>query len=312
MNKGIGNGKDGRVHAVNDVSFFINRGEAFGLVGESGCGKTTTAQCVIQLQKPTSGSVVFEGKDIMKLRPSKMRKMRKDMQIVFQDPFSSLDPHMTAGNIIGEPLKIFNLVKNEEEYKRRIEELLRMVELEPYLAVRYPHEFSGGQRQRISIARALAADPKLLICDEPVSALDVSIQAQILTLFMQLQKKSNLTYLFIAHDLAVVRNLCDRVAVMYLGRIVEITSSDELYESPLHPYTKSLLSAVPIPDPIIDRQRERISLNGDVPSPVNLPSGCAFAPRCPNATDLCRTSVPELKQVKGTEHYAACHFVQGE
>lgn len=297
------------VHAVNNVSFDIRKGEAFGLVGESGCGKTTTAQCIMQLQKPTSGSVLFNGKDLTKLSPKAMRKMRKSMQIVFQDPFSSLDPQMTAEDIIGEPLKVFSLVKSGIEYKKRVYDLMNMVELEPYMAVRYPHEFSGGQRQRIGIARAIAAGPSLLICDEPVSALDVSIQAQILNLFIKLRKEQNLTYLFIAHDLAVVRNLCDRVAVMYLGRIVEITSSDELYTKPLHPYTISLLSAVPIPDPVIDRNRERIILSGDVPSPVNLPSGCAFHPRCPRATEICKEQVPQLEKVEDNEHFAACHNI---
>ena len=233
--------------------------------------------------------------------------MRKQ-QVVFQDPFASLDPNMTAEDIIGEPLIVFGMARNNKEYKNKVCELMEMVELEPYLAVRYSHEFSGGQRQRIGIARAIAARPSFLVCDEPVSALDVSIQAQILNLFIKLRKEQNLTYLFIAHDLAVVRNLCDRVAVMYLGKIVEITTSDELYSRPLHPYTISLLSAVPIPDPVVDRSRERIILKGDVPSPVNLPTGCAFHTRCPRATDICRKEVPQLKEI-GEEHFTACHHV---
>lgn len=311
ISKGVINKAKECVQAVNDVSFNIKKGEAFGLVGESGCGKTTTAQCILQLQKPTSGSVLFDGRELTTLKPSAMRKMRKYMQLVFQDPFSSLDPHMTAEDIIGEPLKVYNLISGGTEIRKRVYELMNMVELEPYMAVRYPHEFSGGQRQRIGIARAIAAGPSLLVCDEPVSALDVSIQAQILNLFIKLRKEQDLTYLFIAHDLAVVRNLCDRVAVMYLGRIVEITSSDELYESPLHPYTISLLSAVPIPDPVIDKTRERIVLTGDVPSPVNMPAGCAFHPRCPRATEVCKEKIPMLEKVKGNEHFAACHHISG-
>jgi len=306
---GVFNKTVAQVQAVNKVSFDIHKGETLGLVGESGCGKTTTAQCIVQLHKPTSGSVLFNGQDLVKLKPKEMRKMRKNIQLIFQDPFSSLDPHMRVEDIIGEPLLVFKLVKKGPKYKERVYELMRMVELEPYMAVRYPHEFSGGQRQRIGIARALAAGSSFLVCDEPVSALDVSIQAQILNLFIKIRKENNLTYLFIAHDLAVVRNICDRVAVMYLGRIVEITTSDELYIRPLHPYTISLLSAVPIPDPVVDRTRERIVLVGDVPSPVNLPSGCPFHPRCPRATNICKTQLPELKKVDGNDHFVACHNI---
>lgn len=309
---GIFNKTVEHVQAVNNVSFNIYKGETLGLVGESGCGKTTTAQCISQLQKPTSGSVLFKGQDLVKLKSREMRKMRKHIQFIFQDPFSSLDPHMTVEDIIGEPLLVFNLVRRGSKYKKRVYELMKMVELEPYMAVRYPHEFSGGQRQRIGIARAIAAGSTFLVCDEPVSALDVSIQAQILNLFIKIRKEKNLTYLFIAHDLAVVRNICDRVAVMYLGRIVEITTGDELYTKPLHPYTISLLSAVPIPDPVVDRTRERIVLIGDVPSPVNLPTGCPFHPRCPRTTNICKTKLPELKKMEGNDHFAACHNIKIE
>ena len=295
------------VKAVDGVSFYIKRGETLGLVGESGCGKTTTGRCILQLYKITGGKVLFEGKDLTKLKGRGMRSIRRDMQLIFQDPYASLDPRMTAGTIIGEPLLVHHLAKGKE-YREQVAELLRMVELEPYMAERYPHEFSGGQRQRIGIARALAARPKLIICDEPVSALDVSVQAQVTQLLMRLREELGLTYLFIAHDLSVVRYISDRVAVMYLGKIMEVTDSDELYDNPLHPYTTALLSAVPIPDPVVDRKRKRILLTGDVPSPVNPPSGCHFHPRCRMAIDICKEQEPELRNTGG-EHWVACHRV---
>lgn len=293
------------VKAVDGVSFYIKRGETLGLVGESGCGKTTTGRCILQLYEPTGGKVSFEGKDLTKLKGREMRSMRRNMQLIFQDPYASLDPRMSAGNIVGEPLVVHNLAKGRE-YKEQVAELFKMVELEPYMAERYPHEFSGGQRQRIGIARALAVRPNLIICDEPVSALDVSVQAQVTQLLMRLREELGLTYLFIAHDLSVVRYISDRVAVMYLGKIMEITSSDELYDNPLNPYTQALLSAVPIPDPVVDRQRKRIMLTGDVPSPVNPPSGCHFNPRCHMVIDICKEQEPEMRNVGG-EHWVACH-----
>jgi oligopeptide transport system ATP-binding protein len=295
------------VRAVDDVSFYIKKGETLGLVGESGCGKTTTGRCILQLYKISSGEVYFEGQDLTKLKGESLRRIRRDMQLIFQDPYASLDPRMTCGDIIGEPLLVHNLVKGKQ-YREQVAELLNMVELEPRMVVRYPHEFSGGQRQRIGIARALAVRPKFIVCDEPVSALDVSIQAQIITLLMRLREELNLTYLFIAHDLSVVRHISDRVAVMYLGKIMEITNSDELYGNPLHPYTQALLSAVPIPDPVVDRKRKRILLTGDVPSPVNPPRGCHFHPRCSLAQDVCKEKEPELKDIGG-EHWVACHRV---
>jgi oligopeptide transport system ATP-binding protein len=306
---GIMQKKIADVKAVDGVSFYIKKGETMGLVGESGCGKTTTGRCILQLYKATKGKVTFEGVDLAKLKKEQMRRMRRNMQLIFQDPFASLDPRMTAGDIIGEPIKVHGLAKGQE-YKDQVAELFRMVELEPYMADRYPHEFSGGQRQRIGIARALAVRPKFIVCDEPVSALDVSIQAQIIILLEKLREELNLTYLFIAHDLSVVRNISDRVAVMYLGKIMEITQSDELYANPLHPYTIALLSAVPIPDPKVDRGRKRIILKGDVPSPMNPPRGCHFNPRCQMATDICREKEPELRELTpGSEHWVSCHMV---
>ena len=293
------------VKAVDDVSFSIKKGETLGLVGESGCGKTTTGRAILQLYKITTGEVTFDGIDLTKLKGEGLRKMRRNMQLIFQDPYASLDPRMTAGDIVGEPLVVHNLVQGKE-YQEQVGQLLRMVELEQRMSVRYPHEFSGGQRQRLGIARALAVRPKFIVCDEPVSALDVSIQAQIIKLLMRLKDEMNLTYLFIAHDLSVARHISDRVAVMYLGKIMEITSSDELYDNPLHPYTQALLSAVPIPSPQVDRQRKRILLTGDVPSPVNPPKGCHFNPRCHLASPICREASPELKDVGG-EHWVACH-----
>ncbi len=295
------------VKAVDGISFYIKKGETLGLVGESGCGKTTTGRCILQLYQITGGKVFFEGKELTKTKGEELRSMRRNMQLIFQDPYASLNPRMTAGDIIGEPLVVHKLAKGSE-YKKQVAECLSMVELEPYMAVRYPHEFSGGQRQRIGIARALAARPHFIVCDEPVSALDVSIQAQIITLLMRLREELNLTYLFIAHDLSVVRHISDRVAVMYLGKIMEITHSDELYDNPLHPYTQALLSAVPIPDPVVDRQRKRILLTGDVPSPVNPPKGCHFHPRCDRAIADCKEYEPELRDI-GKEHWVACHRV---
>ncbi|MFC2020876.1 ABC transporter ATP-binding protein [Chloroflexota bacterium] len=304
---GIMQKRVGDVKAVDGVSFNVKRGETLGLVGESGCGKTTTGRCILQLYEVTSGKVFFEGQELTNMSPRAIRSLRRNMQLVFQDPYASLDPRMTAGGIIGEPMLVHNLVKGKE-YQEQVDELFRLVQLEPYMADRYPHEFSGGQRQRIGIARALATRPSLIICDEPVSALDVSIQTQIITLLMKLREEMGLTYVFIAHDLSVVRYISDRVAVMYLGKIVEITNSDELYDNPLHPYTQALLSAVPIPNPVVDRQRKRILLTGDVPSPVNPPSGCTFHPRCHMTIDICKEEVPEFRDI-GSEHWVACHRV---
>jgi oligopeptide transport system ATP-binding protein len=296
----------GAVKAVDDISFDIKSGETLGLVGESGCGKSTTGRAILQLYKPTAGSVEFNGRDLVQLKGGEMRRMRRELQMIFQDPYASLNPRMTVGSIIGEPLEIHNLAKGREKTER-VQELLRTVGLNPYFANRYPHEFSGGQRQRIGIARALAVEPKFIVCDEPISALDVSIQAQIINLLEELQEKLGLTYLFIAHDLAVVRHISDRVAVMYVGKIVEVTDRNTIFDNPLHPYTRALLSSIPIPDPVLEKRRSRMILVGDVPSPVNPPTGCRFNPRCPYAEDNCRTDEPPLAEVK-PGHYAACHY----
>jgi oligopeptide transport system ATP-binding protein len=295
----------GDVKAVDGLDFFIRRGETLGLVGESGCGKSTTGRAILQLYRATAGQVLYEGTDLCKLKGEPMRKMRRRMQMIFQDPYASLNPRMTVGNIIGEPMEIHNLAKGKEK-QQKVQHLLEIVGLNPYMANRYPHEFSGGQRQRVGVARALAVEPEFIVCDEPISALDVSIQAQIINLLEELQSQFHLTYLFIAHDLSVVRHISDRVAVMYLGKIVELATRDELYFKPMHPYTKALLSAVPIPDPFVEVKRERIILTGDVPSPVNPPSGCHFHTRCPIAIDLCKQVDPEFKD-HGDLHWVACH-----
>jgi oligopeptide transport system ATP-binding protein len=270
------------IKAVDGVSFSLKKGETLGLVGESGCGKTTTGRTILQLYKATGGSVKFKGLELNNLDGKKLRSVRKDMQMIFQDPYGSLNPRMTCGDIVGEPLKVHHLTSNKSEYRDRVNELLTTVGLNPYMAERYPHEFSGGQRQRIGIARALAVNPSLIICDEPVSALDVSIQAQVINLLESLQEKLGLTYLFIAHDLSVVKHISDRIAVMYLGHIVEIADRNELYENPIHPYTQALLSSIPIPDPVLEASRDRILLRGAVPSPMNPPSGCSYERKCPN------------------------------
>jgi oligopeptide transport system ATP-binding protein len=294
----------GDIKAVDGVSFFIRRGETLGLVGESGCGKSTTGRAILQLYRPTEGDVYFEGENLCQLKGEKLRRMRRKMQMIFQDPYASLNPRMTVGNIVGEPLEVHNILKGKA-LKERVQELLQVVGLNPYFINRYPHEFSGGQRQRIGVARSLAVNPSFIICDEPISALDVSIQAQIINLLEELQEQFGLTYLFIAHDLSVVRHISDRVAVMYLGKIVELTDRDTLYNDPKHPYTQALLSAVPIPDPFVEEQRQRIILEGDVPSPANPPKGCNFNTRCPVAMDICKESEPEFKDIGG-EHWVAC------
>ncbi len=298
----------GAVQAVDDISFVINRGETFGLVGESGCGKSTTGRAILQLHKPTAGKVFFEDTELTTASPAVLRKMRRNMQIIFQDPYASLNPRMTVGSIIAEPLEIHN-IGTAKERQERVQELLKLVGLNPYFVNRYPHEFSGGQRQRIGVARALALQPEFIVCDEPISALDVSIQAQVVNLLEELQDEFGLTYLFIAHDLSMVRHISDRVAVMYLGKVVELANRDELYANPLHPYAKALLSAVPIPDPVLEEKRRRVILEGDVPSPINPPSGCRFHPRCPIAEDVCKQVVPEWREVK-PDHWVSCHLVQ--
>jgi oligopeptide/dipeptide ABC transporter ATP-binding protein len=294
------------IKAVDDVSFFVRKGETLGLVGESGCGKTTLGRSLMQLIRPSSGDVYFDGENLCRLEEDRLRPIRQKMQIIFQDPFDSLDPRMSAGEIVAEPLRVHTKIR-EKELRERVGELLRVVGLDPSMSGRYPHQFSGGQRQRLGIARALAIRPKFIVCDEPISALDVSIQAQIINLLEDLQTEFDLTYLFIAHDLSVVRHISHRVAVMYLGKIVEIANRDALYRSAKHPYTIALLSAVPIPDPIVESKRERIILKGEPPSPMALPPGCNFHPRCPIGEEICQKEIPSLRTIE-EGHWVACHL----
>jgi oligopeptide transport system ATP-binding protein len=296
------------VRAVDGVSLSIRQGETLGLVGESGCGKSTLGRSILRLVEPTAGQVVFKGQDLTGLSGAAMRRIRREVAMIFQDPYASLDPRQTVGEIVGEPLDIHNLAQSKRQRQERIQELLHVVGLNPNFGNRYPHEFSGGQRQRIGIARALAVDPMFIVCDEPISALDVSIQAQIINLLERLQDQFNLTYLFIAHDLSVVKHISDRIAVMYLGKVVEVSGANELYSRPKHPYTASLLSAIPIPDPRVEKDRRRIILSGDVPSPVNPPSGCRFRTRCFKAQPRCAETEPPLDTVKLDSHEAACYF----
>jgi peptide/nickel transport system ATP-binding protein len=305
VTQGILRRKVGDVKAVDDVSFTIKRGQTFGLVGESGCGKTTIGRCILRVYRPTSGEIIFNGRDIANLPWKDVRHLRRNIQLIFQDPYGSLDPRQSAGSIVGESLKIHKIVRSDQEYRDRVKELFVMVGLNPEMMKRYSHEFSGGQRQRIGIARALSCNPDFIVCDEPISALDVSIQAQIINLLQDLQRKLGLTYLLIAHDLSVVRHISDIIAVMYLGHIVEITDWKELYNNPMMPYTQALISAVPIPDPRVERKRERLVLRGEIPSPLNSPEGCPFHPRCWMAILDCRKELPLLRQI-APNHRVAC------
>ena len=306
VTKGVFGKPAGIVKAVDNVSFSIRKGETFGLVGESGCGKTTTGKCILKINDPTDGKIYFGGKEISSMSKHEFASMRRKIQLIFQDPFSSLDPRSSVFSILSEAILCDGVKRTNEELVDMVNKLLFTVELNPVMSYRFPHELSGGQRQRLGIARALACNPELIVCDEPVSALDVSIQAQIINLFRDIQKKLGITYLFIAHDLAVVRHISDRIGVMYLGHLVEITKSNELYDDPLHPYTEALLSAIPITDYYEEMKRERIPLKGEVPSPLHVPAGCPFNPRCPYATEKCRKEVPTLTEVK-KEHFVACH-----
>ena len=293
------------VKAVDGVSFDINRGETLGLVGESGCGKTTVGRCILQLERPTAGEIMFDGRDLTQLTQKELIPVREKVQVIFQDPYSSLNPRMKIGAMLEEPMRVHRIITDASKRKERVRELLSVCGLDPKFADRYPHEMSGGQRQRVGIARALALDPAFIICDEAVSALDVSIQAQVINLLEDLREQFNLTYLFIAHDLSVVRHISNRVAVMYLGNLVELADGDELFDNPTHPYTRALLDAVPIPDPVVEGDREHRIIKGEVPSPMNPPSGCVFHPRCPMAVDSCRSSVPEFREI-ASGHYVAC------
>ena len=297
----------GAVQAVDNISFSIRQGETLGLVGESGCGKSTTGRTILQLHRPTSGKVYYEDVDLTIASNEEMRRYRRDLQIIFQDPYASLNPRMTVGSIIAEPLEVHR-IGTKKERREQVKQLLELVGLNPYFINRYPHEFSGGQRQRIGVARALALKPSFIVCDEPIAALDVSIQAQVVNLLEELQERLGLTYLFIAHDLSMVRHIADRTAVMYLGKIVELADRDELYGHPLHPYAQALLSAVPIPNPAKERERQRIILEGDVPSPANPPPGCRFNPRCPIAEKICQQEEPEWREISD-HHWVACHLV---
>ena len=296
------------VKAVDGISFYINKGETLGLVGESGCGKTTTGRCILQLENATAGEIIYEGRDLTKLSQKEMNVVREKIQVIFQDPFSSLNPRMKIGDILGEPIKVHGIIHDPKERQKRVRELLSLCGLNPKFEDRYPHEMSGGQRQRVGVARALALNPEFIICDEAVSALDVSIQAQVINLLEDLRDEFHLTYLFISHDLSVIRHICHRVAVMYLGHIVELAECDELYDNPLHPYTRALLAAVPIPDPTLEAQRAHEVVKGEVPSPINPPSGCVFHPRCSLAVDSCSKEVPEFMEIK-LGHWVACSEV---